>query len=75
MGKGCINPVHAPGGFAYLIRAVAEDKITILNQGLDTIDTLVMISIIEFGFGTCLGCAVDSKKQEAAGKPPLYTIK
>lgn len=75
MGKGSINAVHAPGGFAYLIRSVSENEITILNQRLHTVNTLVIAAIICFVFRACLSSAAYPKKQEAAGKPPLYQIK
>lgn len=75
MGKGSINAVHAPGGFAYLIRSVSEYEITILDQRFDTVNTLVIDAVIRCFFRTCLVSTAYPKKQEAAGKPPLYPIK
>lgn len=75
MGKGSINAVHAPGGFAHLILSIPENEITILDQWLDTVNTKVIAAVIRFAFRACLGSAAYPKKQEAAGKPPLYSIK
>lgn len=75
MGKRSVNTVHASGGFAHLIRTIPENEITILDQRLRTINTLVVTAVVYWAFGACMVRTAYPKKQEAAGKPPLYTIK
>lgn len=75
MRKRSINPVHAPGGFAHLILSIPENEVTILDQRLHTINTLVVTAVTCWDFDACMGSTAYPKKQEAAGKPPLYYIK